>query len=742
MSSHRYLVSFILVSLFAVIIGLSTANAAERMAQVRVDIKDKGELLTLRSLDLDEVFFDEKFVEVFASPEDLTLLQNSGLSFSVVHEDVTEFYRSRFDPSKDMGGYRTLSEIILVMDSIATANPTIVKAKWSIGNSYEGRPIYVMKISDNPNVDEIEPEVYYYSTHHAREVITPEVLIYAMRYLTNNYGTNPQVTYLVNNRELFFSPCMNPDGYYFNETETPGGGGLWRKNRKDNGNGTYGIDLNRNYGYNWGYDNEGSSPDPSSDTYRGTGPFSEPESQVESDFVESRNFAITLSFHSYSDLFIIPWGYNEIFCDDDETFEYMADTVGNMAAYSTGTAWQLLYSTNGSTDDWGYGETTTKNKNFAVTIEVGSQSDGFWPPTSRITTLVQKNINPILFLARIADNPGKLRTPRRPVIYSAPDITTTETDVYWSFSDAENPAQSFELYQLTGYSRGVDNLETTNTNWFNYNFASSTTRAHSGTKSFFSGNVSSLHAKMTATSSFKVNAGDSLKFWTWYNMENGWDYAYVEASTNGGANWATLSGNITTNTDPQGFNFGNGITGSSSNAWVEAKFPLTAYVGSEIIVRIRYVTDNGTNSGGIYIDDVSPVESFSGSLLVSGLSADTTFHLTGLTNGDYYYRVRAKDLENQYSLYSNTEKITVNQPPACTWIVGDADGNSNVTISDVVYMISYIFSGGAAPTPNAIGSGDADCNNMVTISDAVYLIQYIFSGGPQPGQTCDCTDYL
>jgi hypothetical protein len=78
---------------------------------------------------------------------------------------------------------------------------------------------------------------------------------------------------------------------------------------------------------------------------------------------------------------------------------------------------------------------------------------------------------------------------------------------------------------------------------------------------------------------------------------------------------------------------------------------------------------------------------------------------------------------------------------SCQWLVGDANGDGGIDISDAVYLISYIFSGGPAPHPNAVGSGDVDCSHSVDISDAVYLINYIFNGGPQPGLTCTCSDY-
>ncbi len=719
----------------------SQSIAAERISQVRITIESRSDIQFLKSLDLDEVFSGDKFVDVFVTPQELQTLSNSGLKYEVSIEDVKSFYRSRLDPDKAMGGYRTLDEIVLAMDSIANQNPLIVRTKWSIGNSLEGRPIYVMKISDNPLVDESETELYYYAAHHAREVITPEVLIYFMRYLTNNYLSNPQVTYLVNNRELFFSPCMNPDGYFHNEFTDPDGGGDWRKNRRNNGNGTWGVDLNRNYGYQWGFDDEGSSPTGSSETYRGSGPFSEPETQVEKTFIESRNFAITLSLHSYGNYFLYPWGYDRIFTPDNEIFSRMADSIAAMAGYTVGPPWQLLYPVNGSSDDWGYGEQVTKNKNYACTIEVGNQSDGFWPATSRITPLVQNALGPCLFLARVAEHPEKLSAPKRPVIYPQADITSSEFDLYWSHQDVDNPAQTFEVHQLTGYLRSTDNCESLNGNWTLNGFTLSGVRATSGVSSYFSGNANNLNNRLTAANAIHVNPSDSLKFNIWYNVESGYDYGYVEISTNGGSDWSSIPGNITTNSDPNGNNDGNGINGNSAG-WVAAKFSLVPYVNQDILLRFRYQSDGGVNNAGIWIDDIFPTDSYSSQAMLTNTETDTTLHISGLSNGDYYYLVRAKDAENQFSQFSNIELVNVNTGPTCTWLVGDANGSGEYSISDVVYLIGYIFSDGAAPTPNVVGSGDANCVTGVTISDAVYLLQYIFSGGPAPGQNCDCSEFL
>ena len=143
-----------------------------------------------------------------------------------------------------MGGYYTLAEVIEELDSMKLLFPNLLSTKLSIGTSIEGRPIYMVKISNNPNVNEDEPELLYTALHHAREPEGMMQMIFYMYYLLENYGTNPEVTCLVDNREIFFIPVVNPDGYEYNRQTNPNGGGMWRKNRRNNGGGIYGVDLN------------------------------------------------------------------------------------------------------------------------------------------------------------------------------------------------------------------------------------------------------------------------------------------------------------------------------------------------------------------------------------------------------------------------------------------------------------------------------------------------------------------
>jgi len=353
-------------------------------------------------------------VRMVALPEHLARLTELGYRYEVIYMDLERFYAERLNdtPLDLMGGYHTFAEIVTELDNMHTNYPNITTAKYSIGQTAEGREMWVLKISDNPGADEDEPEVFYNSLIHAREPAAMEAVLYFMNYLLSNYGTNAEVTDIVNNRELYFLPCLNPDGYEYNRQTNPNGGGQWRKNRRNNGDGSYGVDLNRNFDAAWGIDDNGSSPFPSDLTYRGTAPFSELETQHIRDFVNSRQIVTQEDFHTYSNLVLYPWGTSyydgDGLCADNATFQMMADSMAywihsvNSVWYTTGTPWQTLYNTNGGSFDWEYGDSLNHHKIFAFTTEVGGATDGFWPAQSRILPLAQENLPANMFLARIA----------------------------------------------------------------------------------------------------------------------------------------------------------------------------------------------------------------------------------------------------------------------------------------------------------------------------------------------------
>jgi len=407
---------------------------SQNYKHVKIYVNDKSDYAALQTagLEIDHAFGGkDNSLSVYLSDEQFAKLQLTNFSYVVLIDDWFDYYSKQpmlseveqsaiIQQSKEsfgvegfgygsMGGFFTLAEINLRLDSMFALYPNIITQKFSIGNSLEGRPIYVVKISDNPNVNENEPQVFYNSLIHAREPQAMMTVMYYMYYLLENYGTDPEVTYLVNNREIYFQPVVNPDGYEYNRTTNPNGGGMFRKNRKLNSDGSYGIDLNRNFGYQWGYNNSGSSNIPSSDTYRGLSAFSEPETQVMRNFVNSKSFKTTLNYHTYSNLLLYPWGYETIQTPDEAIFnEYSTDMVA-YNGYENGQAPLVLYDVNGSADDWMYGEQSTKPKIFAMTPEVGLT--GFWPTQAEIFPLAMENLMPNLYYTWVAGESIKLINP-------------------------------------------------------------------------------------------------------------------------------------------------------------------------------------------------------------------------------------------------------------------------------------------------------------------------------------------
>ena len=365
------------------------------------------EILHSLGIDVDHIYKTDQYIQFVISQYDLDKLILENITYEVIHEDIEEFYKSRLIQnysSRDfnygsMGGYYTFQEIEENIDELISLYPNIISEKISIGFSLEGRNIWALKVSDNPNINEQEPQALYTGLHHSREPMSYMNLFYFMHWLGENYETDLLAQHLVNNRELWFIPAINPDGLVYNETIAPGGGGMQRKNTRDTCSGTpTGVDLNRNYGYLWGYDNEGSSPDGCNETYRGTSPFSEPETQAVRDFVNQHDFKINFNYHSYSDLLIYPFGYeyeNNAPQEDIDIFiEYGQDMV-QYNGYTLGTGPDLLYPVNGDACDWMYGEANI----FSYTPEIGSNSDGFWPATQRILPLAQENLYPNQVLA-------------------------------------------------------------------------------------------------------------------------------------------------------------------------------------------------------------------------------------------------------------------------------------------------------------------------------------------------------
>jgi hypothetical protein len=302
-------------------------------------------------------------------------------------------------------GYRTFSEIQDIMYATESSFPDIVKV-YDIGDSWEtteglaDRDILAVKISDNVEVEEDEPEILVMALHHAREWPTSEIAVQLIENLTANYGEDSRVSWLVDNRQIWIVPVVNPDGLEYAMTYDD----MWRKNRRDNGDGTFGVDLNRNYNGSenddplgeWG--GAGTSFDTSDATYCGAGPFSEPETQAIRDLARAHDFAIAVDLHTYSDLVMWPWGYTTNLTDDDEDLSRIG---AELAAINGYTADQSvgLYPTTGDTLDWLYGSLNV----YSFLFEIGGNLDGFNPDDeAAVLELIAENVPAIMLAIEIS----------------------------------------------------------------------------------------------------------------------------------------------------------------------------------------------------------------------------------------------------------------------------------------------------------------------------------------------------
>jgi len=406
------------ICLLALLFACSTALFAQSSPKYsRVEIKlDGKDIHTLTRLGIETdhgIHAPGKSLITEISETELDLVHNAGFQTRTHIADLKQHYLDRLqNPSANnrnapcatnqvspyptpqnytygsMGGYHTLNEMMAVIDDMRAKFPNLISARADASDTistWEGRKIQYVRISQNPDTDEAEPEVLYTSLIHCREPNSASQMMFFMWYLLENYDSDPEIQYILNNSELYFVPCINPDGYVFNETTDPQGGGLWRKNRRDNGNGTMGVDLNRNYGYFWGNDDSGSSPNTSSNTYRGPAPFSEPETRTIRDFVRAHDFQFVHNYHTFSNLLIYPWAYNNQLADP--SLAIFAKLFTRENGYKVGTTVETVgYNVNGSSDDWIFAETGAQT----FTPEVGLT--GFWPEFNEIDDLNRENM--------------------------------------------------------------------------------------------------------------------------------------------------------------------------------------------------------------------------------------------------------------------------------------------------------------------------------------------------------------
>ncbi|MEJ2600687.1 MAG: M14 family zinc carboxypeptidase [Anaerolineales bacterium] len=362
-------------------------------------------------------------VEAVVSKIDLGKLGSEGFSWSEVPgkgpvKKIGEPYNVYHSFDEPINGIKDQ------LRNIAATYPHIAQLK-TFGHSIQNRPMLAMRLTNEKvGKKDGKPQVLFLATHHAREWVATETSMRLIKYLTANYGSDGRVTNLLDNVEVWIIPVGNPDGYQYTFTNER----LWRKNLRDNnGDGQIniadGVDINRNFANHWGLDDEGSSAVWSSETYRGIAPNSEPETQALVSFVQEHNFKFALSYHTYGNLILYPWGWQVRTPSlDDPIFVAQAGTDGNPAifdsllgqGYDPGVSADL-YTTNGEFTDWAYGELGIP----AYTVELTDGYDFRFPDDEdMVQTVFEDNLEFALSMAESAIDPAH---PVSPVGITAQD---------------------------------------------------------------------------------------------------------------------------------------------------------------------------------------------------------------------------------------------------------------------------------------------------------------------------------
>jgi hypothetical protein len=266
---------------------------------------------------------NETYVTIFVTDDDLIWLKNEGLNPEIIYKDYADMMGWKANPSL-LDNFHTYSQMTTDLQDIADTYPDIAQL-YNLGSSVQGRTIWGLKITDNPLIEENEPEVRICGCHHGNEVMGVELSLNLAHYMVENYDSDPYIQDLVDNRETWIIPMVNPDGRE----------SLNREN-------AHGVDLNRDYGYMWS--GEGGSP----------GPFSQPETQTIRNNAMENNFVLSLSYHTSANYINYVWNYKHQRVPDNDAVVYLSQIYGEYNDYIIieGYDW---YQTKGDTNDFSYG---------------------------------------------------------------------------------------------------------------------------------------------------------------------------------------------------------------------------------------------------------------------------------------------------------------------------------------------------------------------------------------------------
>lgn len=576
----------------------------------------QSEMFSRLGFDVVQVYRDGS-VDFVANSTDRRILLDNGLMADTRIADMEGYYRALNGDAKSMGGFYTWTEIDSWIDSLTAANPSITSVQ-SIGDTYEGRPQRVVKLSVNNSFSDDDPSManaWYDGLIHAREGAAMRNVRYWMMWLCSNYQRNGfcgyQATWLLENREIWCLPCNNVDGWVYNESTNPTGNGMHRKNMNWSAGGD-GIDLNRNWAVGWG--GAGSSGDPGSTTYRGTAPLSEPESSNIDAFWQGHVPAQMHSTHSYSNALIYPWGWT----DDPTTHSVQYTTQGEMMVlWGTGEEHYpsaQFYYASGNTRDHSYGLYGAMSWNH----ETGASFAGFWPSATEVVKLSRRNLRSYLVTACLAGCPYDPHEPGVPVVDPVGSVTPPFT-VDWS--DVSG-ADYYTLQRLDSYQVLVDDNGDSGP-FDKVSWIMTTSQHHSGTHSYVSNGTGSMTWQETVT--VPAIGGARISFWSMQDITPESYQGAFSYSPDGGTNWYYLQ-----------------TFGRDDMTWRHNIHELDEFQGQTLM--FRWESYGSSSSCKLYIDDIK-IDVWGANTIQADNISSSQYSVTGVADGDRWFRVWAVDSE-------------------------------------------------------------------------------------------------
>jgi carboxypeptidase T len=642
---HRLSVATLLLS---VVLLLGSVSAGPML--VRVDARDYQELYS-------HVTFKGTSIEIAGAKPgqsyDLLLdradygsLQASGLTVTVIHDDIETM---RGEAAQD-GSYHNYDALVTMMRGWASTYPSICKLE-SIGPTYQNNWLYGVKIASIEAAG--KPECLELGVVHAREWAGVEAVRHLCDTLIRFYGSNSDFQSFIDNHQLYVFMVTNVDGYIYDRQNQ----NQWRKDRQPFGS-DIGTDPNRDFNGScmgsrfdeWGSLGAGtrSSHDPGDETFMGARGAYAMEIQAVCDWFKQHTVVACISMHTYSELVLWPFGTGTQAPDNAYLSSLATRIASRMGSLYGGTYTpeqsNYLYPTNGGSDDWFYGWAHTVGgfPCMSFTTELGTE---FYEPTGNLDSIQNASFRGDYYLFKQSDSiihdlEGMVP---RPILAVMDSSSSGSFTIHWTpIRPDQNHPDKWELEELYGLSVVEDNMESGLSKWNTQGATQSTTQKHGGTYSVSFGNGNNIVNYISTKDPYPVQAGDSLKYWIWYNIENNYDVTVAEVSLEG-KEWIQLH---------------NRFTGNSSG-WVRKAFSLAPWVGKSVFIRFRYMTDDGTTGSGVYVDDVWPVPNFSTHTVVSNNITDTLYSVSGRTVGTYCYRVRGHNAAWNWSDQGPLEDIVV-----------------------------------------------------------------------------------